>query len=246
MQDPLDTDQQVTELVEPFRRKDIIGPPYRVSALLKYSKVIEVQEAETDTDGYTIPFDGYYIIGVNSRHSFYRKRFTCCHELAHTLLMERERAGYMRPHSSYSFEEEKLCDRIAAELLLPRAVFIKYLKNRRPSISALFELSKEFLVSIDVIITRIIDMDVWNIKFIIWKAISQANGVGTYSIKKAFGCGQDSMRRVNLSRQCIESVHKSYTRNVYTRQQLGSNLLMESVRRMGRNEYHVLSIIREQ
>ena len=157
------TEGQLSELLEQFNKPDIIGPPYEVETLMKYSKVIEIQEAEMDCDGYTIPVDGYFIIRVNYKQPQYRKRFTYCHELAHTLLWELPKKvcdDSVTGANSY-VAEERTCDRLAAELLLPKAVFGKYARARKPCVSSLMALSKEFQVSLEVVLKRIQDLRIW-------------------------------------------------------------------------------------
>jgi len=246
MRSQLLTNLQLDELLKRFRREDIVGPPYKVPELLKHSKVIETQEAEMDADGYTIPVNGYYIIGVNYKHSFYRKRFIYCHELAHTLLIDLETAGAIKKSSNQFDEEERLCNQIAVELLLPRNVFIRLAQKRKPSFSALHDLCKQFLVSFDVVRKRIIELDVWNVTMVSWQPMKAGNGNCPYSMKKIYGSGEGFMQSVRLSKQCIESINRTYTNDAHTVQPLGGSLVMESMRRKNMRGYYVLSLFAEQ
>lgn len=78
--------------------------------------------------GVTIPLHGSYIVKVNSTHSLMRQNFTLAHELGHIILME-SAGTVQRPVATRGSakpdrrELERLCDGIAAELLMPEEVF---------------------------------------------------------------------------------------------------------------------------
>lgn len=71
-----------------------------------------------------------------------RRRFTIAHELAHALL---ERTGPRCPRQGR--ELERLCDLLAAELLLPRKCFLA-LAGEEPGLQKVFELARIFRASI--------------------------------------------------------------------------------------------------
>ena len=66
-----------------------------------------------------------------------RKRFTLAHELGHAVF---ETTG-RRPKPSW--ELERLCDKLAAEFLMPRDVFVNH-AGRRPDLGRIRDLCKTF------------------------------------------------------------------------------------------------------
>lgn len=149
---------------------------YCVNSFLEYTNIIEVQETEIDFDGYTIPIeDNKYVIGYNREHHAHRRRFTCSHEIAHTLSFEEEFEKIYKKCLINVWDknnyEEILCNKIAAKLLLPTNVFIEFANKLEPSISSLQELSKIFRVSLQVVMRRILDLGLWDINVVFWEPI---------------------------------------------------------------------------
>jgi len=77
-----------------------------------------------------------------------RQRFTIAHELGHAIF---ESSGSGRHR--HGRELERLCDKIAAEILMPKAIFIKLVGNR-PTIDRLIELSRQFETSLSATLIR--------------------------------------------------------------------------------------------
>ena len=77
-----------------------------------------------------------------------RRRFTIAHEMGHAIF---ERAGWDPRHSGP--EVERLCDMLAAEILMPKLVFLERLGTYM-SIKQLFELKQIFQVSLRAIAFR--------------------------------------------------------------------------------------------
>jgi len=80
-----------------------------------------------------------------------RRRFTIAHEIGHAIL---ETAGYPLPHSGTGIE--RLCDRFAAEILMPKSVFLERL-GASLTIERLFNLKRTFQVSLIAIGYRCFD-----------------------------------------------------------------------------------------
>ena len=174
----------ISELTKRFHKIQENDPPYPVNSFLKYTNIIEVQEAEFDFDGYAISIGGNkYIIGYNRNLYDHRRRFTCCHEIAHTLSFK----GKVEERTN---AEEILCNRIAAELLLPTNVFIEFANKLEPSISSFLELSKIFRVSLEVVMWRIPGLDLWNINIALWKPMDPDWPYGSYRLANIFRSGK--------------------------------------------------------
>lgn len=80
-----------------------------------------------------------------------RRRFTIAHEIGHALL---EMAGLRLPHSGTAIE--RLCDKFAAEILMPKDVFVDKL-GPSVTIERLFDLKRIFQVSLVAIGYRCFD-----------------------------------------------------------------------------------------
>jgi len=81
-----------------------------------------------------------------------RRRFTIAHEMGHALL---ERAGKRLPHSGT--EVERLCDKFAAEILMPRDRFLETIGSTL-TIERLFDLKRAFQVSLNAISLRCFEL----------------------------------------------------------------------------------------
>ncbi len=91
--------------------------------------------------------DGY-MIAYSSFSSPERSRFSIAHEMAHVVF---ESTGPNPPRSGR--ELERLCDKIATELLLPQDVF-RQLAGPHPSLQRVFELARIFKTSLSATMIR--------------------------------------------------------------------------------------------
>src|SRR5207245_4521892 len=100
------------------------GPPFDPWELAKRLN-IEVREKSMALDGYLErDQDDTFVIYVRRESALPRKRFTICHEIAHTFFFDILTAGRkFRQKYQDDPEEERLCDIAAAELLMPFSCF---------------------------------------------------------------------------------------------------------------------------
>lgn len=98
-----------------------------------------------------------------------RKHYTVCHELAHlcffkeTPALPRER-GEIEKILTVQKREERICDMIAAELLMPETRFLRCAKLMdSPSFDAITSLARTFDVSIATVLQRIRETRSWSI-----------------------------------------------------------------------------------
>jgi hypothetical protein len=116
-------------------------PPTKLEALLPKLGVVSVisedlpfsGELRSGTDGFTIVYSKHLNSG--------RRRFTIAHEMGHALL-----ANTGRNYPRVGKEVERLCDMLAAEILMPEDAFVELLPTEL-SFSAIFELAKTFETS---------------------------------------------------------------------------------------------------
>jgi len=121
---------------------DIECPPTDLDALCSRLNVTKFVEEDLPISG-GLRRDGTgFKIVYSSQLSRHRKRFTIAHEMGHAIF---EMTGPNPPRAGR--ELEQLCDMLAAELLLPRHVFVR-LCDRRPKLDSVVELSRLFDVSL--------------------------------------------------------------------------------------------------
>jgi hypothetical protein len=112
-----------------------------------------------------LPITGGYIAEVHSGDRRDRQSFSLCHELGHTLFDNGSTGSSKCDLSGSGSEnklEERLCDSIASELLMPKDVFTKEVQDREASWNELCKIARTFQVSKEAAINRIRDLDIWH------------------------------------------------------------------------------------
>lgn len=124
--------------------EDIPSPPTDLDLLMAR---LNVDRVETD-DSMVVPGElrkdmekGKLWIAVSPGLPAGRKRFTIAHELGHAFF---ESTGPRPPRTG--IELERICDKLAAEFLMPRRAFLDY-AGKSPDIACLLHISKTFLTS---------------------------------------------------------------------------------------------------
>jgi Zn-dependent peptidase ImmA (M78 family) len=136
------------------------GPPFdpwEIADLLN----ISIQEQSMALDGYLERRpDDTFAIFVRREAQLPRKRFTICHEIAHTFFFDILADGvkFRQQHQEDS-EEERLCDIAAAEILMPFACFNGDLKAAQSkgglAPTHVLRLMERYKVSLQAVATRI-------------------------------------------------------------------------------------------
>ena len=156
--------------------------------LARYWGVTSIEEREIGSEAMLLPNqDGYSIVlkKVNQPSQLRRQRFSMAHELGHLLLMKSQApassgvvgtASKHRGHG-YSDEEERLCDQIAAEILMPRMAFQEDGWMEGWSLRSSRTLSRKYDASIPATARRMIDLMPEETLMGVWK-ISGVNGEG--------------------------------------------------------------------
>jgi Zn-dependent peptidase ImmA (M78 family) len=103
-------------LVQPHTAM-ITAPPTDLDDIAKRLGVREVISAEIHADGELRRRGDRYTIVVSSNQGAARRRFTLAHELAHVIVKR------SRSQTASGRELERLCDDMAAELLMPASMF---------------------------------------------------------------------------------------------------------------------------
>lgn len=152
----------------------IAEPPVPVEHIALQSNIkIARSAAEWSESGFLLRDSGNVIIGINSRNSPKRQRFTIAHELGHWLLHDDKRLivdeavrVYRRNNvsSQASDEQEMEANSFAAELLMPEPMVIRVARQLQPNAVSredfVTTLAKHFDVSIEAMGYRLINLGV--------------------------------------------------------------------------------------
>jgi hypothetical protein len=167
------------------------APPFDAWELCRL-RGIRVQTARLrGCDARLLPIPGGYIAEVHSGHRRERQSFSLCHELGHTLFYNGSIENSECDVSASSREaklEERLCDSIASELLMPRKVFTEEVAKREPSWGALTDVAGTFQVSIEAAINRICDLDIWRCILMVVRPSTTTGGQETFTEERIKPC----------------------------------------------------------
>lgn len=144
----IEKEQKITSPEEVLKACHIINFPVDIEAIAKHYDIsIENKLFDNNISGMLTKEDGKYKIYVEIRHPENRKRFTIAHELAHFFLHKNlddnfEDKVFFRGVLTDSIEHQ--ANNFASNLLMPKEVFLKEVKEGRGRIE---ELSEFFKVS---------------------------------------------------------------------------------------------------
>ena len=127
-------------------------PPTDLDALCARLNVAEIVDDDIPVVGTLCRENGTFRIVCATGQSAARRRFTIAHELAHVLF---ESSGPRAPR--VGTELERLCDMLAAEILMPRAVFQSALGGARVDSVAVKALASQFQTSLTATAIRCVD-----------------------------------------------------------------------------------------
>lgn len=158
------TSREIVDYARSLVEKYIVSrghddPPFLTTEFLKLLGVKKVVKDNLGkTSAVLLRFPDGYIIKVNSNHHPYRQNFSCAHEIGHILL---DKLGVERytnhieyrdfnPQKNSSLRasmKERLCNIVAAELIMPSDIFKEHLLKIGISVNAIERLSTQFLAS---------------------------------------------------------------------------------------------------
>lgn len=178
----LTSERAIQQFIEKARRlvdeSAVVRPPVNpyVLAQLRGIRRVAVSRRLSVSGQLVRASDGLVIV-LNATEPPERQNFSCCHEIAHTFSLDEsvsrsrtadEVLGCLR----YSFEEY-LCDRSAAEMLMPQKFFEPLAVEREPSIAAITDLAKQFGTSVRATVVRLGDLATWPVVFVVWKFMTR-------------------------------------------------------------------------
>lgn len=179
MQVQSDVDIALASYVEKARKlvddARVARPPIEPARLAELRGIRHVFLSRSlEVSGQLIRVSGEFAIELNARESVERRNFSCCHEIAHTFAFDgaptKQRVGPTGiPNCSRGSSEEWLCDRAAAEMLMPEKFFGPRALKMAPSLDSLVELAKGFACSLHATMLRLGELSVWPVVFIMWK-----------------------------------------------------------------------------
>lgn len=139
--------------------------------------VVKVVEESLPVDG-ALFGDGQdaWVVKINSTCSRERRRFTLAHEIGHLILLENLRT---EASCGKDIELESACDAIAAELLMPMADTVEFVKQQgNLSPEKLRSIATSFGVSLQVAARRITrDLNLWRGAIGLWEFDSEVRQV---------------------------------------------------------------------
>lgn len=138
-------------------------------------RVRRVAFGASEISGNVITISGIPVVSIAANDGRQRQRFTMAHEIAHLCFgrsdvafpVERTRG----PSSAGRLErrEEALCNRIAAELLMPRREVARFLSPSSPSFGVLQGFASHFDVSVMAGLVRIRELRYWSVAEARWR-----------------------------------------------------------------------------
>ena len=175
-------------------------PPINVEELCQLRKVTAVEVYLTGLAGRLLPLGDHYIAEINARSPETRRRFTICHELGHTFFQEQPDPGNgasLCGKSSYEeMLEERLCDTVSAEFLMPRRLFCRVVADHRPGIDAVRRVAGTFRVSTFAAARRIIELDLWPAALLLFHNSESGMRLRSYSPARSLHCFRPSLSRL--------------------------------------------------
>ena len=125
--------------------------------------VTSIEEREIGSEAMLLPNrNGYGIVlkKADRPNQLVRQRFSFAHELGHLLLQKSQQTGIALKYRGHghSNAEERLCDQIAAEVLMPRLTFQEDAWLDGWSLRNLLDLARKYDTSVPATAIRMIDL----------------------------------------------------------------------------------------
>ena len=133
------------------------GPPTDLDKFGRALGVVEVERRELKVDGMVLPKGKGYKVILNSKKPA-RRRFSLAHELGHIIVESGSLATPRFRGAPPSHKQlENLCDRIAAEILMPEESFREHMEQVGLELTAVPRLALVFDTSIESTAIRFTD-----------------------------------------------------------------------------------------
>lgn len=161
--------------------------PVNLDAAARFVGIEQVLEAEmTEADGLLqLAPSGTYIASLRSGQGVLRKRFTLAHEIGHAIVYRSATQASGLPHSRQALrcgnpgaadrDEERLCDIVATELLMPRTQFREKMEQLGVCAATIPQFSREFAVSLQAASRRVAQLAGYDLAVGFWTEAEQSS-----------------------------------------------------------------------
>lgn len=158
--------------------------PINVEAAAKFVGIEQIVQGELPgVDGLlSLTSSGTYLVTLSRKQSRARKRFTLAHEIGHLVVLnsvgrpEGSTAANdlgCRAASAEDLEEERLCDLLASELLMPRKAFLQQMQLEGVCARSIPAIARHFDVSLHAASRRVADLQGYEIG-VSWWCLSES------------------------------------------------------------------------
>jgi len=155
------------------------GIPVNVELAAKYVGIEQTTEIETSSfDGLLSETKaGMYFVTLRKGQSEVRKRFTLAHEVGHAIVYRSigrqgtaTEKGQLkcRAETADEKDEERLCDLLATQLLMPREQFMRTMDEAGVCAQSVPEIARRFGVSLEAACRRLIELLPYEIGIGFW------------------------------------------------------------------------------
>ncbi|MBA7694553.1 hypothetical protein ES703_103164 [subsurface metagenome] len=156
-------------------------PPFRPEEFARLRGIKKIEKADLgNLSAVLLRFGSGGVIKVNQRDNQMRQNFSCMHEIAHDILRELKLqldTNYIQYRTAnpqalareVSKARERICEAVAAELIMPEFVFRKYLSGFGVSVHAIERLANIFRSSIRAVTWRIAEVSEEPCIALFWK-----------------------------------------------------------------------------
>jgi hypothetical protein len=143
--------------------------PINVQAAAKFVGIEQIVQGDLQgVDGLlSLTSSGTYVVTLKREQSRIRKRFTLAHEIGHLVVFNSvgRRDGSIaannlgcRTANPEDLEEERLCDLVASELLMPREAFLQQMQLEGVCALSIPAIARDFDVSLHAASRRVVDL----------------------------------------------------------------------------------------
>ncbi len=180
----VDAIQLAREHAEPFWGTDLSHTAVRRMALEVGVDRLEMRTLAADAVQIPRP-DGGHTIFLNSKQTRLRHRFSLAHEVAHILLepLAKDSVTHRKafaPDQDPNFKRiERICDAMAAEILMPEPKFVKAADEMGWTLGTAAFLATRFDVSLEAATRRFVDLFPEPCTLVRWKLNSTSSAVMT-------------------------------------------------------------------
>ncbi len=173
---------QANELTQRLLESKTIGHNVPPLFAEDYAQLVNIKRVEKmdlgDLSALLLPEKGGYAIKINSKHHPLRQNFSFAHEIAHILLDKAldESTEHTELRATKQMDgkfKERLCERIAAELLMPKTIFTNYLNQQGISVNSILRLAHAFYTSIPATARRIAELSEEPCIALYWKLVKR-------------------------------------------------------------------------